>query len=285
MKYLILNADDCGFSQSVNRAVKESFSAGAITGTSVLSVGREFPEAIEILKNSGMVEVGAHLALTGKFDYACSEKKRIVSILDEKGTFFGSYREFLGRYFAGKINEEHVYMEFKKQIERLLRFDFKITHIDSHEHIHMLPAIFRVVVRLADEFHVPFIRVPNEGVLVYAKRFSLPNYFRSVALRSVLFLNKGNIASLTLKHNDQFFGHFHSGSITDDVMCFMADNLKDGINEIAFHPATFSQIFIDKYPWYKNSHKELDVLLHGSWRERLAKNNVKLISHKEAAEL
>ena len=65
------------------------------------------------------------------------------------------------------------------------------------------------------------------------------------------------------------------------ILDFFIENSKDGINEIAVHIATESELFLKDYPWYKNGSKELDALLNFDLDENLSKNEIKLISHSE----
>jgi predicted glycoside hydrolase/deacetylase ChbG (UPF0249 family) len=59
---------------------------------------------------------------------------------------------------ARSIPLERVAAEWRAQIERCMECGLQPRFLNSHEHLHMLPALFRLVMRLADEFGIPHVR-------------------------------------------------------------------------------------------------------------------------------
>lgn len=282
MKTLIVNADDVGLSDAINEAVKECYRSAAITGSSVISCGRKFPEGSGMLREAGRAEAGVHLALTGGFTPCAGKADDVNTLLGDSGTFVKDYPAFFQLYFGKKLNPDEIYLELAGQIKKVMDEGIKVTHIDSHEHIHMLPGILAVVIKLAKEFDVPYIRVPLEKWENTGKKFRPKDLLRHAALKPFASRAKKAIAGAGLKCNDAFLGHFHSGRIDDDILCFMMQNLADGVNELAVHPGVASPKLAKDSPWHSNAPKELDALLNGRWREVASSLGVRLISHSEA---
>ena len=69
---------------------------------------------------------------------------------------------------------------------------------------------------------------------------------------------------------DIFWGHFHYGRIDEGVLAFITENLCEGVNELAVHPAAGKE--------------ELEVLLRGEWKKPLSAKEVKLVSCQETVE-
>lgn len=266
MRRLIINADDVGFSDAINEAARECYLKGSITGASIMACGPRFDEAADMLREIGREEVGVHLTLTGM--------KR----------FAHDYKNFALKYFLKKINPEQVYTELSSQIKRVRDKGLDITHLDSHEHVHMFPGVLSIVIKLALEFDIPYIRLPLESLRVAVKSFSVKDAARHVSLAAFVSAGKKQIAKNNLRHNDHFLGHFHSGRVDHDIFRFMIDNLSEGVTELAVHPSTGSGSFYEEFPWYKHTKKEFELLTGKDWEGELANADIQLVTHKKIAE-
>ncbi|MFC1570614.1 carbohydrate deacetylase [Candidatus Omnitrophota bacterium] len=278
MKKLIINADDVGLSSAINEGIVECLAKGSVTGVSIISCGKRFQEACALLRDAGKLEVGVHLTLTGRF---APYTRTGSTILEEGGVFPQSYFNFMARYYQGGVRPEHVYLELANQIHKVTEEGLRITHIDSHEHVHMFPKVLGVVLALAKESGVPYIRIPLESSFVMKKSFSVKDLLRYAGLRAYALRAQKTITEADIKYNDGFLGHFHSGRLNDDIMSFIIDNLPEGINELAVHPAVESPELMNESPWHKNAAAEMDMLLNGSWREKAREEGIELISHAQ----
>jgi predicted glycoside hydrolase/deacetylase ChbG (UPF0249 family) len=281
MKSLIINADDAGSSDAVNEAVKRCYLSGSITGVSVMACGRRFHEACAMLHELGKTEVGVHLTLTGRFA-PCTESGSAVKTLLRKGVFVKNYWRFMMLCAQRKPEPEQMQLELSNQIKRVKREGFEVTHLDSHEHIHMFPEVLDVTMRLASEFNIPYIRLPLEKAFVIKKQFLVRDFLRHAALKMFSSRAKKVMSRANVRRNDFFLGHFHSGRIDDDILIFMMQNLPEGINELAVHPAILSQELFEECPRRLNAQRELDMLVSGRWRESVDSGKIRLISHSKA---
>ncbi|MBU1128475.1 MAG: ChbG/HpnK family deacetylase [Candidatus Omnitrophica bacterium] len=272
MRRLIVNADDCGCSASVNKAVEECYLAGRITGVSIMPAGEFFQEAVSMLKDLKKADVGVHLALTGGLHPSSSETGRLSALLGPTGVFVSGYPELAMRHLSGRIRLEHIYPELRAQIKKTVDSGLSVTHLDGHEHIHMFPGILKVLLRLACEFGIPYIRVPIENPVVITRSFSVGDLIRYTLLRTTACISRKHMKGTGIKYNDAFFGHFHSGRMTDDIFRFILDHIPPGITEIATHP----DISPSKRPG------EFDMLMNGVWKVRAEAMGIKLVSHREA---
>ncbi|HNX90541.1 MAG TPA: ChbG/HpnK family deacetylase [Candidatus Omnitrophota bacterium] len=280
MKMVIINADDLGFSRANNEAIIECYSRGCVTGVSLMPTGQCFQEAVDMLKAISRTEVGVHLALTGDMEPVV--KKEGISSLPASGAKFrGDYISFAAGYFSGAIKRSHIYDELRSQVKKVLDTGLSITHIDGHEHIHMFPAIFKMTVDLAEEFGIPYVRIPVE-------QFTLkPEYFAPKKIAGYIALSAFSAVSVKvpeLVSNDHFRGYFDSGNVNDILMNGFIKSLMPGVTEIAVHPYIYSPDFVSKYPWYLGSRQEFDVLMNGTWKSLLEPCGARLVTHKQAVE-
>jgi predicted glycoside hydrolase/deacetylase ChbG (UPF0249 family) len=149
---LIINADDFGLDERVSRAIELCLDEGLINSFSVFPFRDGFHGSLlkGILARHPDVKVGAHLALAG----SAEEHK-------------DHYKDFLKRYLTGRISAADVKSIWRSQIRDLgghLGGAGKISHLDSHQHLHVLPGLWRATVELRREFGIPRVRVPYESL-------------------------------------------------------------------------------------------------------------------------
>ena len=281
MKFLIVNMDDLGLAKAVNEAARKCCLNGSITGVSVISCAGEFREAVKMLHDIEKKEVGAHLTLTGGFSPCTEDISRIKTLLGGNGKFVKDYLSLGTRYLTKLLNLKEVRIELSNQIRKLTEAGFEITHLDSHEHVHVLPGIMDVTIQLAGEFGIPYVRSPLESGAVMKREFRGKDLLRHVALKVFVQKVKGRIPAAHLRCNDVFFGHFHSGRINDKILSFLTGSLREGVNEVAVHPSLNSRELFEKHPWYKNGPVELDALLNGKWKDTISSEGVRMVPHSE----
>ena len=141
MKYLIVTADDLGLAKSINEGIAKACCEGIVNSVSVIPTGEAFEDALRIVKDLGLKEIGAHLALT--------ETEPLLS----SSRFHKNHNILLRDIFFGKTTLDAIHRELKAQLELLKNTGLKIAHINSHEHVHIIPKILDIFVSLAKEFN------------------------------------------------------------------------------------------------------------------------------------
>src|ERR1700756_2566387 len=63
MRRLIINADDFGLTEGVNRAILEGHRRGVITSTTLMANGRQFSSAARSAQSAAELSVGCHVVL------------------------------------------------------------------------------------------------------------------------------------------------------------------------------------------------------------------------------
>jgi len=181
MKKLIVNADDFGISESVNRGILRCFREGIVRSTSLMPNLRAFESAVALSRTEPKLSVGIHLNLTtGK---PLSQRNEIPHLATNEGQFFPLSR-FVPKMLLGKIPLKEVALEFKSQIEKVMASGIRPTHLDTHHHLHFFPSINRVVTKLAEKFKIKRIRGASTTLL------------KGLYLRPSLFLHKETYAGL-----------------------------------------------------------------------------------------
>jgi predicted glycoside hydrolase/deacetylase ChbG (UPF0249 family) len=159
-RLLIVTADDYGLTDGISRGIVHAHRHGIVTTASILAVGKAFELAASWAEAEPNLAVGAHLAMVGE-DPPLLSAQEIPTLVDARGRFPAAWRGLMVRALAGRVNPDEVHREFSAQIQRIRGAGLQITHLDTHQHVHLWPAIAEVVVGLAGEHGIPAIRVPG----------------------------------------------------------------------------------------------------------------------------
>lgn len=170
-----MNADDAGIHPAVRRGIELLRDKKLLTGISVVATGMDLENAARVPD----VDVGIHLdILRGR---PVSHWQHIVTLVDENGAFLENPVTLFQRYAKGKVDHEHVEMEWAAQIERVLDLGVRPSHITSHKHVHGWPSLSRMVADLAKKYGIHWIRKPEEcAEISRMKKDGVDEKFRNV---------------------------------------------------------------------------------------------------------
>lgn len=163
MGRLIVNADDFGLTAGVNRAIVELHRERVLTSTTLMARAGATEEAIELARATPSLGVGCHVVLAD--GEPVLPAREIPTLVDRKtGHFHTSLSAFLMRLLTGCIRTEEIEAEAAAQIALLQSRGIRLTHIDTHKHTHMFPAVLRPVLRAARAAGIGAVRNPFEPV-------------------------------------------------------------------------------------------------------------------------
>lgn len=264
-KILVVNADDLGLSEEVNRSIIEAYENGIVRSASLMPNGPSFTQAVELVRGHIGLGVGVHIALTGA--HCAAPPKELRQMVDDDGRLPASYGDFTRQFLSRRFGVGEVGIEIRAQLDRVLEAGIEPTHLDSHQHVHMLPALFSMFMDIAREYHIPAIRVALEsgpgaagcGILV-AKGWLL-----SRIRQSRLKLIEAN----GLRTADWFWGLTESAKLDEAKLTGILRDLRPGVNEIVCHPG---------------ANDELAALQSGAVRRLIDENDIRLASFADAWE-
>jgi predicted glycoside hydrolase/deacetylase ChbG (UPF0249 family) len=164
-RLLIVNADDYGLTKAVSRGILRAHADGIVTSTSVLALGPAATEAGGWLAGTERIGVGVHLAAVGE-DPPILSGSEIPTLVDRGGRLANSWRSFLPRALAGRIDPADLRREFSAQIQSVLDLGITIDHLDTHQHLHLWPMVRDVVLALARDFGISAVRVPRSATAI-----------------------------------------------------------------------------------------------------------------------
>jgi hopanoid biosynthesis associated protein HpnK len=164
---LIINGDDFGYSEAVNRAIVLAHREGVLTSCSLMVNERAAPQAVELARSNPGLAVGLHLALV--LGRAALPHAEIPHITDPNGDFTASpFRAGVQYYFSPAARRE-LRREMRAQFERFAATGLRFSHVDGHAHLHQHPVIFDELIKLCEEFGVRRVRVVKGEVRLSLK--------------------------------------------------------------------------------------------------------------------
>lgn len=271
-RQLIVNADDLGMSPQVNEGVARAHRRGLVTSTSLMATREAWDDALHVLRALPRLAVGVHLTwVDGR---PLSAASTVPSLLDGRGRFLAGWPALVRRYVAGRLALDEVEQEAQAQIERVIAAGLRPDHLDSHEHVHLLPGVFERVVRLAQRYEIPAIRVPAEPA------FDGPGDWG----RCVGVLRRGVLRLLSCRARrvaeaagvwvaPRCYGIADSCRLTEARVLRLLRQLPEGISELMCHPGI-------GYESFGNRPRELQALTSAAVQELLAGQGIVLTTFR-----
>lgn len=282
MRQLIVNADDFGLHELINEGIEESHAAGCVSSTTIMAGGSAFQHAVGLAKKYPKLGVGVHLALVGGSPVA---RGNIHTLLTSNGMFFPSYREFIQRYILGRISKEHIEYEIWCQMQKVAGSGIKITHIDSHQHLHTLPGIPEIICRIAKEFKISKVRIPAEPFCFWGpEKPGMKRLCARTVLSGCSRLAEHQYQRQGFYYPQHFYGMLAGGAMSQAVMQYLIVNLPKGVSEIMVHPGKSTKALRQVFPWGYQWQEEMEALKSDELSKIIRERQIQLISYQELNE-
>jgi predicted glycoside hydrolase/deacetylase ChbG (UPF0249 family) len=234
---LILNADDFGLTSEVNRAITELHRAGVLTSTTLMAHAAATDEAIELTQATPTLGVGCHVVLVDGEPQLPA--RQIPSLTGPRtGRFQPTLGAFLQRLLTGRIRSAEIEAEASAQIALLRSKGVVLTHIDTHKHTHMFPAVLLPVLRAARVAGIRAIRNPFEPVWSLRATPGAPWLRRAEVglLRLLEPTFRRIVAEEGFATTDGAIGVLATGTLDATTVSSLLRNLPPGTWELVSHP-------------------------------------------------
>lgn len=239
MVQLVLNADDFGHSASINTAVIQAHRQGVLTSASLMVAGDAAKEAVALARDTPTLAVGLHLVAAG--GKAMLPPEQIPHIVDGDSNFPEDPLRAGLRYAFGHAAREELAQELEAQFNRFAASGLPLSHVDSHFHMHMHPAILNLVLPLALRYGARGLRLPRDDL-----RLAM-SYDRVQAGRKAAWaFTFGVLGRHCLNHldghplavADRVYGLMQTGQMGEAYVLGLLSQLQVPTAEIYFHPST-----------------------------------------------
>lgn len=156
--------DDLGISPGVNAAVAKVLPAEAPLRASLLVNGGYVEDALHIIREAPDLPIGLHLNLT--YGRPLLRPHLVPLLVDRHGIFKRStlgYAMDLVRKGYPDLRHQ-IRLEVEAQLARAKDVGIRWSHVDSHEHVHCVPAIWEILMDARGRHEIGRIRIIRESV-------------------------------------------------------------------------------------------------------------------------
>lgn len=278
MKNLIVNSDDFGRHELINRAVEKALNEGCLRSATIMAGGAAFDNAVEIAKKNPSLGVGIHFTLANGFPVL--PPKEIPTLVTGDGVFFENYVVFLKKYLQGKVSAEEIKSELAAQLEKIQRSGLNLTHFDSHQHLHHFPGIIEICLDLAESAKISKMRVSEtkifDGELDSVGKFIGRLGLGSLAKFAAYKAHKKNF--ITPQH---FTGIVAGEAVDENFLSKLLNNLEEGTTEIMLHPGTDNEVLQKYCDWEHDFEGELAAVTSPKILKQLEEKNISAINFRD----
>ena len=278
MKSLIVNADDFGRHELINRAVEQAFNHGCLRSATLMAGGVAFDDAVKLAKKIPALGVGIHFTLANGNPVLPPED--IPSLVTAEGIFHDNYVLFLKKYFSGKISLDEVRAELAAQLNKIRRAGLTLTHFDSHQHLHHVPGIIKIALELAAAENISAMRVAD-AKLFDGELKNIGQFVGRLGLGSLAKFAAYQSHKRNFRTPQHFAGIVAGESVSENFMLKLIDNLDDGTTEVMLHPGTDNKILQDFCQWEHNFEEELAAVTSKRVSASLEEKNIAAINFSE----
>ena len=286
VRRLIVNADDFGLTQGVNRAIVEAHTRGIVTSTTLMASSSAFDDAVRLAQSNPQLTVGCHVVLVDGAPVL--NPAQVPTLINgPKGELAQSLGNFAARAVLGRIDPDQVEAEVTAQIRKLQTAGIVVSHLDTHKHTHLFPQIQRPLLRAARACGVPGVRNPF-GRVAFRLIADRPNLWKRYGQLRLLNTLAGkfrrSVAEAGMVTTDGSLGVVATGALDERLFRLVLDNLPEGAWEFVCHPG-YNDPDLDRVRTRLRQSRELELrlLTDAATRELLDRNQVELIAFRNLA--
>ena len=177
----------------------------------------------------------------------------------------------------GALDLGEIEQEFEVQLQKFMTFFPSIPFLNSTQHLHILPGVSEIVIRLCKKYQIKNVRVPSsmvpESSGLLRRLIGIP--YRLLGARFGVLCRRAGIG-----HADHFAGFFRCGHQDVESIQKMISQFSEGVTELMLHPAFDDLALRQKMPWAYSDFEwvsEMEAACSPLVRERLATESVELV--------
>jgi chitin disaccharide deacetylase len=287
VKNLIVNADDLGWTEGVNRGIAEAHRHGIVTSASLLANGAAFASGVETARNAARLGVGVHLNLSDGAPVA--PRELLTSLVNDQGEFAGGAENLFLRIASRALALREVEQEWEAQIEKVRDAGIQPTHLDGHKHVHMLPGLFEIALRLAKRYGIGAIRVAHEASSLRVALSADDEQHTATVLKQGMQARGLKLLARDAKEQaervgvstaDYFCGIAQTGEMTKEGVAQLLRSLPDGTTELMCHPGYADRALQNTATRLQGSRQtELEILTDVEIRNLVASQGIRLLDY------
>jgi chitin disaccharide deacetylase len=267
---LIVNADDFGLSDSVNRAVIQAHRKGILTTASLMVNEPGFTEAVTLARENPNLGVGLHL--TFSHGHSTLAPREIPGLVNSRREFSNNPGGTGFRYFIQKNLRTQLRAEIHAQFERFRSTGLPLDHVNGHLHFHMHPTIFRILMAECKTFGIRRMRLTRDPLWLNTRLAGGAWLYRinHALIFGLLGAQAGRILRRHgIHHTDRVFGLLQNARVDETFIARLLPRLSAGDSELYSHPS------LDEF------RNEFEALISPRVKELVRQSGIQLIRYQD----
>lgn len=235
---LIVTADDFGLDTDTLRTTINLFEKGAISSATIMTGMPETDAAISYAKdNQDKFSFGLHFNIVD--GHAPIIKNNSRTLIDNSGKFHPSNQQRL-RALTFRLSHKEIAAELEAQLTCLIDRGLKVSHVDSHGHLHKFPNVIMAMKPVLKRHGITKVRLPQTLYKTNSLPRSFLNFYCSQFFKNI---NHPDNSYFVSDHSDENW--------LEDVL----SGLPDGITELAIHPGQIEHWrAVEASPFFNENH-------------------------------
>jgi predicted glycoside hydrolase/deacetylase ChbG (UPF0249 family) len=200
--------------------------------------------------------------------------------------FRSSFGSFARSLLARQVQEDQIAAEAEEQMRRAQVAGIALSHVDTHKHLHLFPAVLRAVLQAARSCGVRAIRNPFAPVkpLGFAHLLRRPRLWRRytevAVLRGWSESFRRAVRAAGMVTTDGTFGILSTGALDLKLFRAIIGCIPPGTWEFCCHPGHNDDDLAKTRTRLRASREqELAVITSPEARDIMARNGIELISY------
>lgn len=288
MRRLIINADDLGLTEGVNRAILRAHQDGVVTSATLMANGAALSDAAAqlcSLPSGRKLNVGCHLCLVD--GRPVSPPGKIPSLLKD-----GEFRQGIGDLGMaarrGQLSAAEIETEASAQFRHLQSLGVTLSHFDAHKHAHMFPQILEPTLKAAADCGIRAVRNPFESrrPIPFSTLTKYPGLLKRYLQVKMLRSMRSTWRKITQRFGfatpDGSLGVVVTGNLDTILLRAVLEQMPEGTWELVCHPGYDDAELANVRTRLRASREhELALLTALDTRHLIDRLGVELISYSE----
>ncbi len=278
-----MTGDDFGLSVAVNEAIEEAHARGILTSASLMIGSPAAADAVERARRNPSLRVGLHVVVVRGAPVLA--RQRIDRIVDREGMLRRDLVRASFRWALDRKARAQLHDEIEAQFEAYRATGLSLDHVDSHNHLHVHPIVFDLLLEIGPRYGMRALRIPDEPALASYRAAGDRFFSRAVwplFLAPWMRRMRKRARRAGLVTNDFVFGMRDSGHVTRDRVHGYVRVLPEGVSEIYAHPSTNGANGDPLAAGYDHA-GELAALVDAGVRRAIDEAGVELVAYGDIA--
>jgi predicted glycoside hydrolase/deacetylase ChbG (UPF0249 family) len=260
----------------VNRGIVQAHRDGLVSSASLMANVPSAEDALTRATTCPDLGLGLHLTLTA--GRPLTPPDRVPTLVDDDGCFH-LLGTLLARLSLGQVHVDDLARELSAQVEWALRRGVRPSHLDSHHHVHTHPRVAQIVIGLAREHGIGWVRCPVErGLSPSLLALAPKDAARTLAISTFGLVTRVLVRRAGLQAARQFRGIGLGMGFGEAGLIGTLETLPAGLTELMTHPGIPDDELARLTVFAEGRDRELAALTAPAARAALRRRRARLTS-------